>query len=369
MPLDGPAPPSDEWHPTNSVSGDDTMGIVQPVGVHSTLTSKVSGPSIGHLPSFLGNCHPGHCSVLAFFGMFCYDGLIICTLHARPLTVVPLSNLAQHLHRTHKFSVHRGIGPAIDTRRNIVTRSRADILQDIVANVASCTSISPLQASDDVTSAIEVARPIAVPAGLSTDTQSISKDAKCSSTLMRKYKCPSDSCTIWRSVTQTKGSDKTELLRHVGECCPHLKHMTYKDSYKPRWVQCLAVVCATNEVKQKLLLLPRDFLPGNGEPSKPVPREIQSALMTFSEHASMHFEWAGLIQWAEYRTTLGPFSVSTLHKLVTRPTSQLAACSVGKARYIETGLHRLIRIAYGYLCEAHHFIEQAGQSLRYALLL
>ena len=193
MPLDGPAPPSDEWHPTNSVSGDDTMGIVQPVGVHSTLTSKVSGPSIGHLPSFLGNCHPGHCSVLAFFGMLCYDGLIICTLHTRPLTVVPLSNLAQHLHRNHKFSVHRDIGPAVG--HDVVTRSRADILQDIVVNVASCTSISPVQASDDVTSAVEVARPVAIPMNLSTDTRSISEDAKCSSTLMQKYKCPSDSCT------------------------------------------------------------------------------------------------------------------------------------------------------------------------------
>ena len=145
--------------------------------------------------------------------------------------------------------------------------------------------------------------------------------------------------------------------------------MAYKDSYKSCWVQCLTVVCSTKERKEKLLLLSRDFLPENGESSQPVPCETRSAVMTFSEHASMHFEWAGLIQWAEYRITLELFSVSTLHKLVTHPISQLAACSVGKARYIETGLHHLIRIAYGYLCEAPHFIEQAGQSLCYALLL
>ncbi|GLB45396.1 hypothetical protein LshimejAT787_2200590 [Lyophyllum shimeji] len=154
-------------------------------------SSMFRGPSASALHASLktDSCE-GHCRVLKFFGMFCFRGLVICTLHAR-LTVVPLSGLVAHLQHParHAFSVHRRLNAADAVPEATFRRKKGSILADFAEHVAQCVSVRLSQAVDDVKGDMEIIELCAAPEDLSTLTKTKDSPSSRTNSLERRYKC------------------------------------------------------------------------------------------------------------------------------------------------------------------------------------
>ncbi len=93
--------------------------------------------------------------------------MVICTLHGYAFHVIPLSLLACHLNRDHKFCVHRGQKDNSDTT---VKRTREVILHEIVQHVSECCALSLLQLPKDVVGHLDVKELLLPPSDLNTAT-------------------------------------------------------------------------------------------------------------------------------------------------------------------------------------------------------
>ncbi|KAK0484199.1 hypothetical protein EDD18DRAFT_1112004 [Armillaria luteobubalina] len=132
------------------------------------------GPSIRTMSSFISRCNKqsraaanGQCQVLSFFGIFCFQRMVICTLHRHALEVILLSLLECHLDRGHKFSVHQGKKDNSDTT---VKRTRKDLLHDIVQHVSECCALPLIQSPQDFPPHLEVTEILFPPPSLSPET-------------------------------------------------------------------------------------------------------------------------------------------------------------------------------------------------------
>jgi hypothetical protein len=132
------------------------------------------GPSIFTLQESLQNqpnCEGrASCRILSFFGMFLWNGWVVCSLYAN-MKVVPMSCLSNHLDdaSAHMFSVHQMLGSGVHKapqKKSFFTK-KEDIVKSFVVHVFQCCSIPLEQHAPIANSSNEVSNICSSPPGIS----------------------------------------------------------------------------------------------------------------------------------------------------------------------------------------------------------
>ncbi len=323
------------------------------------LLPESYGPPIGTVSAFISRCNRqsratanGQCQVLSFFGIFCFQQMVICTLHGYAFHVIPLSLLARHLNRDHKFCVHRGQKDNSDTT---MKRTREVILHEIVQHVSECCALSLLQTPKDIGGHLDVKELLLPPSDLNTATHrstTYSKEPK--KRLIQaeqRFLCPCSSCDRLIPLNHGKGSDRSELVRHVKEfhqADTKLLTTARNGCVTVRWTQRIYIATEGTDTSFTYLLLPPDW-----RPSDSVSSDMSSIL---SRPKFIDTAWTKQIKWDSYRTGLGRFSPGKLSELIATPALKLVPTEPGEHRAIELGLYHLKKTALAYLLQFHDMV-------------